>query len=148
MEFKTTKKPINIDTNSRILYLTIIVLFIMNYTGSGKEKNISLLKIHLLLWAIQNPKRRKKLLKSVQNDCEISIGFWNIEIRNNSILTFLLKDDLCGFNGKKYFLTEDGLSFIKNIKNLEIMKDEQEFLICIGKKLTDKNVEKLKGLWS
>lgn len=148
MEFKITKKPIDIDSDTRILYLSIMILLIIFYNGYGKKKTISLLKIHLLLWVIKNYDRQKRLLESLQKNCELSIGFWNINAKNNSVLTVLIQDNLCGFNGSKYYLTEDGAEFIKNIKKLEILESEQEFLKTVGTKLSDKNVEKLKNLWS
>lgn len=148
MEFKITKKPIDIDTNSRVLYLAMMILFIIYYTGTGKDKTLSLLKLHLLLWAVKNVEKQQKLLTSMHEDCTKSIGFWNIDIKNNAILTILLKDKLCAFNGSKYHLTEDGTALIKNIVGMDMFKMEQDFLKQIGKKLTDDKVAKLKNLWS
>lgn len=138
----------DIDTNSRVLYLVMMILFIIYYTGAGKDKNISLLKLHLLLWAVKNIENQQTLLSSLYEDCVKSIGFWNIDIKNNAILTILLKDKLCAFNGSKYYLTKDGSNLIKNIVDMDMFKDEQEFLKQIGKKLTDQKVTNLKNLWS
>lgn len=148
MKFKVTKKPIDIETNSRIIYVEVMILFAMYYTGTGSEKKISLLKIHLLLWSLKDESRQKSLLNSIENDCENSIGLWTIDIKNNSVLTFMINDKLCKFDGNKYCLTDVGLKFIYNIIKLDIFNTEQEYLKNIGKKLTDKNVNKLKSLWS
>ena len=138
----------DVDTNSRVLYLVMMILFIIFYTGSGKDKSVSLLKLHLLLWAIKSIDRQQKLLDSLQVDCSSPIGFWNIDIKNNAILTILLKDKLCEFNGAKYYLTEDGTTLIKNISKMDMFNVEQNFLKQIGKKLTDEKVKKLQNLWS
>ncbi|MFT5661411.1 MAG: hypothetical protein ACI9TV_002057 [Sulfurimonas sp.] len=148
MEFRISKKPIDIDSDTRILYLSIMMLFIIFYTGYGKQKTISLLKIHLLLWVIKSVDRQNRLLESLENNCDLSIGLWNINIKNNSILTILVKDKLCGFNGSKYFLTEEGIKFVSDIKELKALDSQQQFLKNIGSKLSDKNVDKLKSLWS
>lgn len=148
MRFEVTKKPIDIETNSRIIYIEVMILLIMNYTGAGSDKKISLLKIHLLLWCFKDKSRQANLLNSISNDCEESIGLWTIDIKNNSVLTFMINDKLCSFDGKKYLLTDIGSKFVKNIIKLDIFNVEQEFLKNIGKKLTDKNVDKLKSLWS
>jgi len=148
MRFEITKKPIDIETNSRIIYIEVMILFIMYYTGAGSDKKNSLLKIHLILWCLKDKIRQEKLLNSISNDCEESIGFWTIDIKNNSILTFMINDELCSFDGKKYSLTDVGQKFVKNIIKLDIFYIEQEFLKNIGKKLTDKNINKLKSLWS
>lgn len=148
MRFEVTLKPIDIENNSRIIYLEVMILLIMFYTGNGSEKKTLLLKIHLLLWTLNDSNRQNVLLESLNNDCNESIGFWTIDLKNNSILTYMVKDELCGFNKDKYFLTEKGLVFIKNIIGLDIFKREQLFLQRIGKRLNDKKVEKLRNLWS
>ena len=148
MRFEVTLKPIDIENNSRIIYLEVMILLIMFYTGNGSEKKTLLLKIHLLLWTLSDGKRQKVLLESLNNDCNESIGFWSIDLKNNSILTYMVKDELCGFNKDKYFLTKKGLVFIKNIIDLDIFEREQVFLKRIGIRLNDKKVEKLKSLWS
>ena len=148
MKFKVTLKPIDSENNSRIIYLEVMILLIMFYTGSGNEKKTLLLKIHLLLWALNDSKRQNILLESLDNDCNESIGFWTIDLKNNSILTYMVKDELCGFNKDKYFLTEKGLDLIKNIMGLDTFEKEQTFLKKIGKRLNDKKVKKLKSLWS
>lgn len=38
MRFEVTKKPIDIETNSRIIYIEVMILLIMNYTGAGSDK--------------------------------------------------------------------------------------------------------------
>lgn len=148
MKFEITKKPLDVEISSRIIYIETMILLMMYYTGLGKEKRVSLLKIHLLLWAIQNKTKQKSLLDSLNNQCDTSIGIWSIDIKSNTILTFMIKDKLCGFNGKMYYLAENGLNFMEHIIPLNIFKTEQVFLQSIGKKLKEKNVEKLKNLWS
>jgi len=150
MEFKITDKNIDIETTNRVRYLVIIILLAMYYTGWGKEKTISLLKIHLLLWVLKSESRMNTLLKSIENDCNDSIGFWNINLQTNSILTLMIEDGLCGFNGTKYYLKEVGIQLIEQIKKeKDIFQLEQDFLKKVsGNRLSEKKVDSLKSLWS
>lgn len=150
MEFKVTEKDIDIETTSRVRYLVIIILLIMYDAGWGKEKTISLLKIHLLLWALKSQKHMNILLDAIENSCNNSIGFWNINLQTNSILTLMIEDGLCGYNGEKYYLKEIGFQLIEQIKKeKDIFKFEQDFLKKVkGNKLTEKKVDSLKNLWS
>lgn len=150
MEFQITEKDIDIETTSRVRYLVIIILLIMYYAGWGKEKTISLLKIHLLLWALKSEKRMNILLETIENSCNDSIGFWNINLQTNSILTLMIEDGLCGYNGEKYYLKEIGFNLIEQIiKEKDIFEFEQSFLKKVkGNKLSENKVDNLKSLWS
>jgi len=148
MELKITQKPISINSNSRIFYRIIILLLIMHYTGRSKNKRVPLLKIHLLVWALQSIDRQKLLLTAKENDYRTSIGIWNIDINTNKALGYMYEDKLCNIDKKNYELTEAGKNLVEAIlEDKELFKDERDFLSSIGKSLSDKKVMKLRDMW-
>jgi len=148
MKLEITQKPISINSNSRIFYRIIILLLIMHYTGRTKNKRVPLLKIHLLVWAIQSIDRQELLLKSRDNDYSISVGIWNIDINTNKALGYMYEDKLCDIDKKNYELTEAGKNLVEAIlEDKELFQDERNFLSSIGKSLSDKKVMKLRDMW-
>jgi len=148
MEFKITRKPISISSNSRIFYRIIMLLFIMHYTGRTETKRVPLLKIHLLVWAMQSIDRQKTLLLAKANDYRISIGIWNIDINTNQALSYMYADGLCNIDKKNYELTKSGKELIEVILNdKELFYDERKFLSSIGKSLSESKVNKLRDMW-
>jgi len=148
MKLEITQKPISINSNSRIFYRIIILLLIMYYTGRSKSKRVPLLKIHLLVWAIQSIDRQKLLVKVKENDYSTSIGIWTIDINTNQALGYMYADGLCNIDKKNYELTEAGKKLVEAIlKDKELFSDERDFLSSIGKSLSDKKVVKLREMW-
>jgi len=148
MELKITKKPFSISTNGRILYRIVLLLLIMYYTGRGQKKAVALLKIHLLVWAMQTIERQKLLLLSKENNYVTSVGIWNIDNNTNQALTYMYEDGLCNIKKKNYGLTDEGKKLVKKIiEDQEVFKDEKEFLHTIGSSLGENKVNKLQDLW-
>jgi len=148
MKLEITQKPISINSNSRIFYRIIILLLIMYYTGRSKTKRVPLLKIHLLVWAMQSIDRQKSLLVAKENDYRTSIGIWTIDINTNQALGYMYADGLCNIDKKNYELTEAGKKLVMAIlKDKELFSDERDFLSSIGKSLSDKKVMKLREMW-
>jgi hypothetical protein len=120
----------------------------MHYTGRSANKRVPLLKIHLLVWVIQSIDRQKLLLKVKENDYRTSIGIWNIDINTNKALGYMYEDGLCKIDKKNYELTEAGKKLVEAIlKDKELFNDERDFLLSIGKSLSDKKVMKLRDMW-
>jgi hypothetical protein len=120
----------------------------MHYTGRSTTKRVPLLKIHLLVWAIQSLDRQKLLLNAKENDYGTSIGIWNIDINTNKALGYMYKDNLCNIDKKNYELTEDGKKLVEAIlKDKDLFSDEKNFLSSIGKSLSENKVMKLQGMW-
>lgn len=148
MEIIVSKKPFSISTNARIFYRIIQLLLIMHYTGRSNKKTVPLMKIHLLIWALQSNEREDILLKSKNSNYEISIGIWNIDKNTNQALTYMHEDNLCVINKKNYSLNDNGKKLVKKIINdKSIFIEEKTFLGNISSSLTDTNVTKLQKLW-
>lgn len=148
MELIISKKPFSISTNARIFYRIIQLLLIMHYTGRTSNKVVPLMKIHLLIWALQSQEREKLLVKSKNSDYQVSIGIWNIDKNTNQALTYMHEDDLCSIDKKNYALTENGKNLLKKIiDDKTIFIEEKKFLENIGSSLTDVNITKLQNLW-
>ncbi|MDO8609891.1 MAG: hypothetical protein Q7R95_05045 [bacterium] len=148
MELIISKKPFSISTNARIFYRIIQLLLIMHYTGRSDKKTVPLMKIHLLIWALQSNEREYLLLKSKNSNYEISIGIWNIDKNTNQALTYMHEDDLCSIDKKNYSLTENGNNLVKKIMDDKtIFIEEKQFLKKIGSSLTETNITKLQNLW-
>ena len=148
MELIVSKKPFSISTNARIFYRIIQLLLIMHYTGRSNKKTVPLMKIHLLIWALQSNEREDILLKSKNSNYEISIGIWNIDKNTNQSLSYMHEDNLCAINKKNYSLTDNGKVLVKKIiSDKTIFIEEKKFLENIGSSLTDTNVTKLQNLW-
>lgn len=142
-----SKRPIPLPVDYRPLYkLAQIVLILKLVCRNDSSK---LLKLHLFSWALKNEKNMNELRRFIISNYSSEFSVWGIEPTLNRALDFALAESICIYEKGKYTLTEKGENFYELIKDdIEILKEEKEYLIQIGKnKITDNRLNKITSKW-
>jgi hypothetical protein len=144
---KFSKKPISIPADYRPMYKIAQIVIMLSTTCIGNKS--SLLKLHLLSWALKDDKNKDQVLELIKNNYDIDIAVWGIEPALNRALLFCVSENICIIESGKYLLTKKGEEFFKLIVKEDIFKEEFEFLKFVGKKkITDNRIESISNKWS
>lgn len=144
---KFSKKPISIPVDYRPVYKIAQIVMILSITCIGNKS--SLLKLHLLSWALKDDKNKDEVLELIKSNYDTDIAVWGIEPALNRALLFCISENICTMESGKYLLTEKGADFFKLIVGAEVFVEEFEFLNFVGKrKITDNRIESISNKWS
>ena len=142
-----SKKPIPIPVDYRPMYKISQIVMILSITCIGNKS--SLLKLHLLNWALKNDKNKDEVLELIKDNYTSVMTVWGIEPALNRALLFCVAEDICIIEHGKYSLTQKGEAFFKLIIDNDVFKEELEFLNFIGKrKITDNRIDSISNKWS
>lgn len=142
-----TKKPIPIPAEYRPIYKIAQLCFILKYSCVSNKS--SLLKLHLISWALKSPKNRTVVLDLIHNNYKSDFSTWGIDPSVNRALHIAVKENYCTCPKDKYQLTSEGLIFVETIEHdKSILEEEITFLKKVGKKtLTEKRLSSLSKKW-
>ncbi|MDO6596885.1 hypothetical protein Q4512_08150 [Oceanihabitans sp. 2_MG-2023] len=142
-----SKKPISIPPEYRPSYtIGLIVLILKICCQSSKS---SLLKLHLINWALKSDENRNSLKKFVLSNYTESSKTWGIEPSLNRALNYSVHEGICSISDGKYQLEEKGEVFYqKIIEDPEYLNEEIDFLKFLGKrKITDNRIDSIYKKW-
>ncbi len=142
-----SKKPISIPPEYRPSYtIGLIVLILKICCQSSKS---SLLKLHLINWALKSKENQESLRKFVHSNYTETSKTWGIEPSLNRALNYSVHEGICSISKGKYQLQEKGeLFYSKIIKDTEYLNEEIEFLNFLGKrKITDNRIDSIYKKW-
>ncbi|MDO6814001.1 hypothetical protein [Tenacibaculum soleae] len=142
-----SKKPISIPPEYRPSYtIGLIVLILKLCCQSSKS---SLLKLHLINWALKSKENQESLRKFVHSNYTETSKTWGIEPSLNRALNYSVHEGICSISKGKYQLQEKGeLFYSKIIKDTEYLNEEIEFLNFLGKrKITDNRIDSIYKKW-
>jgi len=142
-----SKKPISIPPEYRPSYtIGLIVLILKICCQSSKS---SLLKLHLINWALKSDENRNSLKKFVLSNYTESSKTWGIEPSLNRALNYSVHEGICSISDGKYQLEEKGEVFYqKIIEDSEYLNEEIDFLKFLGKrKITDNRIDSIYKKW-
>tara|TARA_R110002033_G_scaffold160965_1_gene197428 strand:+ start:1407 stop:1880 length:474 start_codon:yes stop_codon:yes gene_type:complete len=142
-----SKKPISIPPEYRPSYtIGLIVLILKICCQSSKS---SLLKLHLINWALKSDENKISLKKFVLSNYTESSKTWGIEPSLNRALNYSIHEGICSIIDGKYQLEEKGeLFYQKIIENSEYLNEEIDFLKFLGKrKVTDSRIDSIYKKW-
>jgi hypothetical protein len=142
-----SKKPISIPPEYRPSYtIGLIVLILKICCQSSKS---SLLKLHLINWALKSDENKDSLKKFVLSNYTESSKTWGIEPSLNRALNYSVHEGVCSMIDGKYQLEEKGeLFYQKIIEDSEYLNEEIDFLNFLGKrKITDSRIDSIYKKW-
>ncbi len=142
-----SKKPISIPPEYRPSYtIGLIVLILKICCQSSKS---SLLKLHLINWALKSTENKDSLKKFILSNYTESSKTWGIEPSLNRALNYSVHEGICSIKDGKYQLKEKGEAFYtKIIENTEFLDEEIDFLKFLGKrKITDNRIDSIYKKW-
>ena len=143
------KKPIPIPADYRPMYKIGLIVLIMRLCCRGDKS--TLLKLHLLSWALKSKANTYKLKNYITSNYKTELSVWGIEPALNRALQFAIADNICEIiEGKNYRLTKKGIKFFKMIETEnELYDSEKSFLNFIGKNnLTEKRINSISNQWT
>lgn len=140
-------KPDAIPYNYRISYKVSQLCLIMNICGWGAGKTCSLIKLHMISFALISKEYMKKLLAFVEGEYETPIVRFDPAV--NKALTYAIA---YGFVEQqrtgKFALTDCGKQLSEQIQLAgDLMVTETSDLNNLAKKLTESRVEDLVDMW-
>lgn len=144
-----SQRPFPIPADYRPMYKIGLVVMILKLCCRGETS--SLLKLHLLSWALASDKNLNKLREHINTNFQTDFSVWGIEPALNRALQFAIASDICKVvSGKNYKLTERGNAFYKMINaDKELFDKEKFFLNFVGKnKITDNRISSMSKKWS
>lgn len=141
------RKPIPIPAEYRPSYKMAQIVLILKLTCQGEKG--SLLKLHLLSWALKSEINRQELIKFIRSNFKSDLKIWGIEPALNRALSYAVAEKICSIEKGKYILTKKGNAFYeKIIRDSKILDIEIDFLKQIGKrKITDNRIFALSKKW-
>jgi len=142
-----SKKPISIPPEYRPSYMIGLIVLILKICCQSSKS--SLLKLHLINWALKSNENKISLKKFVLSNYTESSKTWGIEPNLNRALNYSVHEEICSITGGKYQLEEKGEIFYQKItENTEYLNEEIEFLTFLGKrKITDSRIDSIYKKW-
>ncbi len=144
-----TKRPIPLPAEYRPMYKMASIIMILKY--SCRAETSSLLKLHLLSWALASQRNMTELREYIGSNFKSDFSVWGIEPALNRALQLAIAENICDIiDGKNYKLTEKGNKFFEMIKaDTELFDSEKAFLTFIGKNtITDSRITSITQKWN
>src|SRR6476660_2368019 len=88
-----SKKPISIPPDYRPMFKIAEIVLILKLTGTNAKA--SLLKLHLLNWAMKNDKNKDEVIQFIRSNYASEITVWGIEPAMNRALLFCIAEGIC-----------------------------------------------------
>ncbi|GEM55336.1 hypothetical protein B0A58_11650 [Flavobacterium branchiophilum NBRC 15030 = ATCC 35035] len=142
-----SKKPISIPSEYRPSYTIGIIVLILKICCQSYKS--SLLKLHLINWALKSNENKDSLKNFVLSNYTESSKTWGIEPSLNRALNYSVHEGICSTIDGKYQLEEKGeLFYQKILEDSEYLKEEIDFLNFLGKrKITDSRIDLIYKKW-
>ena len=142
-----SKKPISIPPEYRPSYSIALIVLILKICCQGSKS--SLLKLHLINWALKSNENKDSLKKFVLSNYTENSKTWGIEPSLNRALNYSVHEEICSIENGKYLLLEKGeIFFSKIVENPEYLNQEIDFLNFLGKrKITDNRIDSIFKKW-
>jgi hypothetical protein len=142
-----TKKPISIPPEYRPSYTIGLVVLILKLCCQSSKS--SLLKLHLINWALKSDENKNAIKKFILSNYTESSKTWGIEPSLNRALNYSVHEGICTLNDGKYQLAEKGeVFYLKIMEDVEYLNEEIDFLKFLGKhKITDNRIESIYRKW-
>jgi len=139
-----TRRDMPLSSEYRPMFKIVQILLILYLSSRGYKS--SLLRLHLINWAIKDSSKKSLLLES-SNRNSIIFDVWGLDPAINFALQYALEENLITLNGTSYALADKGLVFIKKYEEEDIENEDYNFLKELGNKITEKMVLEISGAW-
>jgi len=142
-----SKKPISIPPEYRPSYTIGLIVLILKLSCQSSKS--SLLKLHLIYWALKSSENQESILKFIKSNYKESSKTWGIEPSLNRALNYAVHEQICSITSGKYKLSDKGeVLYNKLIQNKDYLEKEIDFLNFLGKrKITDNRIDSIYKKW-
>lgn len=140
-----TVRPMPVLTELRPMYKISQALLILSICGHGSK--CSLVKLHLMHWAMKTPRRMETMTLAAQLG-QISLPVWGFDPALSIALQLAFRDGLIEPTSNGFKLLPKGALLVKDIMSDEtVMIEEKAALSKIGKKITESMVKTISKEW-
>lgn len=144
-KIKFTKRPSPVLAEHRPMYKIAQALLIIETCGWGKK--CSLIKLHLLNWALKTQSRMDLLHRSVTSKSLFS-PIWGFDPALAIALQLAVEEGLLVIDGSSIGLTDKGSELLSDInKDKSVLESEKKALKTIGKGITEAMVSSAAKGW-
>lgn len=142
---KFTSRPNPVLAELRPIYKICQALLIMHITGRGGK--CSLVKLHLMNWAIKKP-QRIETMELAADLGQITLPVWGFDPALSIALNLAYSDLLVEPTTTGFELSTKGKQLVKEIMgDKTIMIEEKAALLKFGKKITENMVSAASKEW-
>lgn len=142
---KFTLKPMPVLTELRPMYKICQALLILYICGHGSK--CSLVKLHLMHWAMKTPKRMETMTMAAQLG-QISLPVWGFDPALSIALQLAFRDGLIEATTTGFKLLPKGRQLVTDIiSDGTVMADEKITLSKIGRRITESMVKTISKEW-
>lgn len=132
-------------TELRPIYKISQALLILHICGYGSK--CSLVKLHLMHWAMKTPRRMETMILAAQLG-QISLPVWGFDPALSIALQLAYRDGLIEPTTNGFKLLPKGLQLVTDImSDKSLMAEEKNVLLKIGKKITEPMVKTISKEW-
>jgi hypothetical protein len=144
-QLKFIRRPIPVLSELRPLYKISQALLILEL--SCRAGRSSLLKIHLLNWALKTPERIRSLSIGAEHG-QLQLPIWGFDPAMAIALNLAFSESLIAPTTKGFELTSSGKAYVRLIlADDSVLKEEKAALRSVGKKITEDMVDAVSKGW-
>lgn len=143
-KIKFTRRPSPVLAEHRPIYKIAQTLVMIELCGRGKK--CSLIKLHLLNWALKS-RSRIELLQHAARSKSLHLPVWGFDPALAISLQLSVEDGLLEIEGSGVSITDKGCTLLEEIMKDDYLKSEKESLNLIGKGLTETMVSAAAKGW-
>ena len=144
-KIKFTRRPSPALAEQRPLYKITQALLIIEICGRGKK--CSLIKLHLMNWALKS-RSRISALEIAANNKRLTIPVWGFDPALAIALQFALEEEILVVEGSSLKITDTGNRLLDAVINDEMaFPKEKSYLKRIGKRITEEMVASVSKGW-
>ncbi|MBD8494999.1 hypothetical protein IFU05_18640 [Pseudomonas syringae] len=142
---KFTPRPMPVLTELRPMYKICQALLILDICGHGGK--CSLIKLHLMHWAMKTPMRMDTMILAVQLG-QITLPVWGFDPALSIALQLAFRDGLIEPTSSGFKLLRKGHQLATDIKSDgTVMVEEKIMLSKVGRKITEGMVKTISKEW-
>lgn len=142
---KFTPRPMPVLSELRPMYKISQALLILHICGHGSK--CSLVKLHLMHWAMKTPRRAETMILAAQLG-QIGLPVWGFDPALSIALQLAFRDGLIEPTTNGFKLLPRGQQLVTDIiSDKPLMAEEKTVLLKIGKRITETMVKTISKEW-
>lgn len=106
-----------------------------------------MIRLHLVNWVLKS-EHRKKYLDAINDDTKIPFKVWGIDPALNIALQYGVAQNLLDQKSDTYSITPEGKSLLLDAKSKGCEIKEANYLVGIGKRITEKKIKEIVEKWN
>lgn len=144
-KIRFNRRPMPLIADYRPLYKIFQILSILQYTSRGGKS--SLIRLHLINWVLKSEERKEKLA-ALDTDASIPFKVWGIDPALNFALQLCVAQKLAVQKSDVYAISTEGTRLLKQARNQGYELIETDYLLGLGKRITEKMVAEIVEKWN